>query len=40
MKVRFGPRRGAITIAPTITAILSSDKPIVATIDDKITIKT
>ena len=28
----LGPSRGAITIAPTTTAILSSDRPIVTTI--------
>ena len=39
-RARLGPKRGAITIAPTTTAILSSDKPIVATIDERITIKT
>ena len=37
---RLGAKSGAITIAPTTTAILSSDKPIVATIDERITIKT
>ena len=36
----LGPRRGAITIAPTTTAILSSDRPIVTTIVEKITIST
>ena len=39
-RARLGPKSGAITIAPTTTAILSSDKPIVATIDERITIKT
>lgn len=35
----FGPNQGAITIAPTSTAILSSDKLIITTIGDKTTKK-
>ena len=37
---KLGPNSGAITIAPTTTAMLSSDRPIVATIEERITIKT
>ena len=38
-RAMLGPNKGAITIAPTTTAILSSESPIVTTIDERMTIK-